>query len=285
MARPTTTLADRARGALLGLAAGWHRGRTEPVTGEIALAWLLAEELLETPVDLHRLAARWTAWWRRDGRGLSSGTVEALEHLARQDMPPPPERIPAEAGPLVRCLPVALATATTPRNLVSGTYHTVILTHPEARTAWSAVAVNVAVAQFLLGRRDFIADVIEVLAVNDAPTDLLAVARRIPLVTRDELFPARATHGPAVAAAELALWAAYHEPLLPRGLAWAASVGRESNGDGDEREGVVAALVGAVLGARDGERAVPADWLRPVADQERIRTLAKRLVAERRGLE
>jgi ADP-ribosylglycohydrolase len=277
MPRPTTTLADRARGALVGLAAGWGRAAGAPAPGEVALALLLAEELLEPRVDLRRLAGRWTAWGRRDGRGLSPRTLDALEFLAHHDAPPPPDSVRAEAGPLVRCLPVALAAATTPRNLVSGTYHTACLTHPEARTAWSAVAINVAVAQFLRGRRDFLADVIEVLAANDAPVELLAVVRRLPLVGRDDLFPARATHGAAVASAELALWAAYHEPVFERGLRWAESSGGPA--------GATPALVGALLGARDGEQAVPGGWRPPAPDLDRLRALAKRLVAERRPLQ
>ena len=53
-------------------------------------------------------------------------------------------------------VPVALAAFDAPRALVSATYHIAALTHPDPVVAWSAVAVNVAIARFLQGKRDFV---------------------------------------------------------------------------------------------------------------------------------
>lgn len=273
MARPHTTPADRSRGALLGLAAGWRqaRGPRRAGDGDAALALLLAEELLEPQVDLRRLAERWIAWGRRDGGGLSVRTTDALEHLARYDAPAPADGVQPEAGPIVRCLPIGIAAAGAPRSLTSGTYHTVCLTHPDPITAWCAVAVNVALAQFVQGRRDFVPDVVEVLTANDAPADLLAVIRRLPFVGREDLFPERAAHGPAVTCVELALWAAHHEPVVTRGIEWV----RAAAGDPAANLAVAASL----LGAREGEQAVPPAWTADL-DRERIRGLGRRLVRE-----
>ena len=264
MARPIP-LADRARGALLGLARG-HTGRSQPESlgGESALAALLAEELLEPEVDLRRLAEGWITWWRRDGRGIGARTAEALEHLARHDAPMPAGPGTDDPAPLVRVLPVAIATVTQPRNLVSGTWHTVMLTHPDATTAWTAVALNVALAQLLQGRRDFLPDVIEALQVNDAAGEVLSAARRIPFVQPDELDGGGRA---AVAAAELALWNAHHETRVERAFAGPAA------GPGD-----AAALVAALLGAREGEQGLPEGQ---VPESERLRTLAKRLTQPR----
>ncbi len=263
MARPIP-IADRARGALLGLARAAAGDPAEPLRGEAALAALLAEELLEVEVDLRRLAERWIAWWRRDGRGLGPRTADALEHLARLDAPAPPGPGTADDGPLVRCLPIALATATQPRNLVSGTWHTIMLTHPDATTAWSGVALNVGLATLLRGHRDFLPDVVEALQVNDAAGEVLSAARRIPFIERDELDGGG--HA-AIAALETALWAAHHESRVERGFAWLVGAG-----------GNRAAAGGALLGAREGEQGVPAGGI-PEAD--RLRGLAKRLVAPR----
>src|SRR5690606_1907491 len=93
---PAPDLASRARGALLGFAAGNVLGvPTEflhtpdliqarfpggvrdvvredtpdsPYDDDLALTLILAEELLEPAVDLHRLALRWADWAERDGR-------------------------------------------------------------------------------------------------------------------------------------------------------------------------------------------------------------------------
>jgi ADP-ribosyl-[dinitrogen reductase] hydrolase len=164
---------------------------------------------------------------------------------------------------------VALATFDNPRNLVAGTFHTAWLTHPEPRCAWSAVAVNVAAASFLRGRRDFVPEVIEALRNNDAPAELLAAVRRVPLERREELPVAGAEPGSAGHCMEIALWFAHHEPDLERGLVWLANAG----GDTDTN----AAVAGGLMGARDGEAAIPGRWIDALPDPERLRRLAERL--------
>ena len=261
MARPIP-VADRARGALIGLARGYVQGKPAgELVGEAALALLLAEELLEPEVDLRRIAERWIAWARRDGRGLGAGTTDALEHLARYDAPRPAGPGAAESGPLVRAVPIGIAAATQPRNLVSGTWHTIMLTHSNPATAWSGVAVNVALSQLLQGRRDFLPDVIEALLANDGAPAVLSAARRIPFVQRDELDGGG--HA-AVACAEMALWTAHHEARVER--AFAALPAATSD---------VAAVTAALLGARVGEGALPPG---NAPESERIRLLAKKLV-------
>ena len=272
MARSALTVVDRARGAMLALAGAeaLARDRTGWGSGEAALAGLLAEELAEPQVDLHRLAHRWLEWWRRDGEGLGPATADALAFLAAHDAPPPHATAGPDPAPLARCLPLGLALAHAPRNLVSGTYHTVMLTHPDPVVAWSAVAVNVAAARFARGRRDFVADVVEVLSANDAPPDLIATARRIPLMRREDLRWPVMDRPDAVAAAELALWHGDHEPVLER------AVDRIVTG---KLAPVAAPLVAGLLGVRDGDAAVPAAWIARLADADRRRQVAKRLVS------
>jgi ADP-ribosylglycohydrolase len=69
---------------------------------------------------------------------------------------------------------------------------------------------------------------------------------------------------------EISLWCAQHEPNLERGLVWLASAG----GDTDTN----AAVAGGLMGARDGEEAIPARWLGAIAERERLVSLAERLV-------
>ncbi|MGH7533064.1 MAG: ADP-ribosylglycohydrolase family protein, partial [Gemmatimonadales bacterium] len=232
MPRPEPDLADRARGALLGLALG--RDATAP------LALLAAEELLSPEIDLRRLAERWIGAIRTDGHGLDAWTRTALEHIARHDSPPSAMPPPVRAAGLGRAVPVALATFRSPRNLVSGTWHVAALTHPDPRCGWGAVAVNVAVARFLSGQRDFIPDVIEALRNNDAPATLLAAVRRVPLERLDEIGLNGEGDAPVVQSVERSLWCAYHSPDLE------AAIG-PSGVDPD-----AVPLIGALLGARDG---------------------------------
>lgn len=290
-------LAARARGALLGFAAGNALGvpteflhtpdliqtrfpggvrdvvrqdtPASPHDDDLALTLILAEELLEPAMDLRRLAFRWADWAETDGRGIGNWTRRALQHIRVHDAPPSSTGGQAGNGTISRCLPIALRTFGQPANLVSGTFHTAMLTHPDERCGWGAVAVNVAAACFLHGRRDFIGDVLEVLRENSAPEELLLAVRRVPLERRDELPVTGPSAGYVVHGVEIALWFAYHEPDFERGVMWLANAG----GDTDTN----AAVAGGLMGARDGLEAVPARWIAALPDAERINSLALRL--------
>lgn len=241
-----------------------------PYDDDVALAVILAEELVQPEVDLRRLAHRWVEWGRTDGRGIGTWTRTALAHIATHDSPPAASAGRATNGAVSRCLPVALRAHASPRNLVSGTWHTAALTHPDPRCAWSAVAVNVAAASFLRGRRDFVADVVEALLANDADVSVLAAVRKVPLLRRDELTVTGPSAADAVTCMTAALWFAYHEPVLERGLVWLANAG----GDTDTN----AAVAGGLMGARDGLRAVPPRWLAQIPGTAELEQLALRLV-------
>jgi ADP-ribosyl-[dinitrogen reductase] hydrolase len=300
MASAPPALAARARGALLGLAAGnalgvpaerlarpeairaaFPGGLTDivradtpasPFDDDTAMAVLLAEELLEGQVDLERLARRWIEWMDGDGRGVGIWTRTALNHIRTHGSPPSGTGGRATNGAIMRALPVALAARASPRNLVAGTWHTAALTHPDDRCTWGAVAVNVAAAELLAGRRDFLADVIEVLHVNAAPAELLAAVRRVPVERREDLPILGDGAGDALSCVEIALWSAWHEPNLEQGLIWLVNAG----GDADTN----AAVAGGLLGARDGEGAIPPRWLAALPEVGRLRSLATRLVGE-----
>jgi ADP-ribosylglycohydrolase len=263
----------RAAGALVGLAAGRRLARGPGSDGTLALTAILVEELAAGRRDLRELAHRWVAWDADCPGETDRETGLALAHLGRHDSPP--SQAPGEGSdPLVRTLPVALATFQAPRVLVSATYHIAALTHPAPIVAWAAVAVNVALARFLLGKRDFVPDVIEALRSNDVPDELLAAMRRVPLPERAVAGAAGAAPGRAPDDAEAALRLAYHEPMPARGLAAIARPGPASAG----RSG----LAGALLGARDGAAAIPRDWISP-DDRARLGALAERLVAGAAG--
>lgn len=292
------SLASRARGALLGHATGNALGvpteflhtpeRIEaefpdgmrdvvrqdrpgsPYDDDVALTVLLAEELIETHPDIQRLAHRWAEWAERDGRGIGNWTRQALGHLRRHDEPPHSTGGQAGNGTISRCLPVALRYFGSPAELIQSTYHTAMLTHPDERCGWGAVAVNVAAACFLSGRRDFVGDVLEALRENAVPEELLEAVRRVPLERKDDLPIVGPEAGYVVHGVEIALWFAHHEPVLERGLIWLAGAG----GDTDTN----AAVAGGLMGARDGEEAVPLRWVNALPEPFRLKELGLRLV-------
>lgn len=297
---PSLTTANRARGALLGFAAGnvlgvptefmytaeaIHRvypdgvrdvarqDRTNsPYAEDLALALILASGLDAPEPDFEGVAREWIAWRHRDGRGMGSWTRYALTVLEEQGAPLTTTGGQAGNGAVARCLPVAIAAWNAPRNLIGATLAQAALTHPDPRCLWSAVAVNVACARLLAGHRDFIPDVLEALRGNDAPAEVSAAVNRVPLLlTREELPVTGMEAGYTVHCMQIALWFAHHEPNLERGLVWLASAG----GDTDTN----AAVAGGLMGARDGVEAIPARWIDCIPDHQRIGDLAERLAA------
>jgi ADP-ribosylglycohydrolase len=262
-------LSSRAEGAVLGLAVGRWLAAGDGPDGELALALILAEELGAGRVDLRGVAERWVERYHSDNRGIGQETTGVLSHIARHGAPPR-QGAGRSADPLVRCVPVALAMFDSPRNLVSGTYHVAALTHPDPAVTWSAVALNVALARFLQGKRDFIADVLEVLRNNQVPDELLGAVRSVPLERRAELSAAELSPADAVGCVRAALWLAYHEPILERGLRWAAE-------DRADRR-ALAGAAGALLGARDGVESLPEPWTASLTGLDSLRHLAAALV-------
>jgi ADP-ribosylglycohydrolase len=262
------SLAFRAAGALVGLAAGRALALSGRSDGGLALTRILAEELAAGRRDLQALARRWVARHQSDAHDIDPETSAALAHMARHDAPPS-QAAGQGSDPLVRVLPVALAAYDAPRTLVSASYHIAALTHPDPVVAWAAVAVNVALARFLQGKRDFVPDVVEVLRNNAVPEQLLAAVRRVPLPASDVSAEEESRPGLALADAEAALRLAYHEPVLERGLRAVAAPGAVAAGR--------AGLVGALLGARDGVQAIPDGWTAR-NDRNILEALAVRLV-------
>ena len=212
---------------------------------------ILTEELAAGRRDLQQLARRWVARHQANPHDIDPETSAALAHIARHDAPPS-QAAGQGSDPLVRTLPVALAAYGAPPTLVSASYHIAALTHPDPVVAWAAVAVNVALARFLQGKRDFVPDVIEALRNNAVPQELLAAMRRVPLPAREVLREEASLPGAALGDAEAALRLAHHEPVLERGLRGIAARGPVAAGR--------AGLAGALLGARDGVRAIPEGW-------------------------
>ncbi|HET8632775.1 MAG TPA: ADP-ribosylglycohydrolase family protein [Gemmatimonadales bacterium] len=301
MVKPPITLASRARGALLGHACGNALGLPaeflgtperirqqfpaglrdivrqdtpdSPFDDDVAMAVLLGEWVADGAHDARDLLERWLRWARADGRGIGIWTRRALDIFDQRQQPPSRRDSQGQAGngAVMRALPLALATLHSPRNLISATLHTAELTHPEPEASWPAVAVNVASHCLLKGRRDFIPDVIAALEAQvDVPFEVLDAVRRVPFGRREALPITGPASGHAVNTMEIALWFAHHEPSLERGLTWLATAG----GDTDTN----AAVAGGLMGARDGEDAIPERWLDSIAQRDRLIGLAERLI-------
>ncbi|HEY4321672.1 MAG TPA: ADP-ribosylglycohydrolase family protein [Gemmatimonadales bacterium] len=240
-------------------------GRRLPAT---ALGDALLLELTSGGVDLHRLAGRWVEWLQRDGWNVDPVLQQALGHLAEFDAPAD-ALTGGNAAALAAALPAALASAS-PRTMVSGTFHVARMLDPDPMTGLCAVALVLAAATILEGRRDLIPDVVAALRANDAPATLLDAVRFIPRDPRDvPAVPVGPSPDPATVTVWL-LWQLHHRARGSTALRELALHGAISP--------TVGSLAGALFAARDGMTDWPASWLAGSGDDVTLRqALARRL--------
>ena len=259
---PATIRAQLADGEAMPLAPPAGRRRAA-----IALADELLVELTGGGVDLHRLARRWVNWADQDGFEADAALVAALDHLREFDAPATSLALGSVAA-LTAALPAALAGGS-PRGMVSGAYHVARMLDPAETTALATVAVVVAAAAFLEGRRDFIADVVAALRANDAPDLVLDAMRTIPRDPRTAPPVPDGENPDPLATVTWLLWTGYHRPRgvdVLREMALAGGIAPTAG-----------ALAGGLFGARDGVERWPDAWLNGAGED-----VARRLSVARR---
>jgi ADP-ribosyl-[dinitrogen reductase] hydrolase len=295
----------RARGALLGLVIGNQLGvPTEHLTAEAiraafpngvrdlqpppagspydddaAMSLLLAQSLTERgEFDATDVAERWVEWLRTDGRGVGVTTEAALRLIELGAEPFEAGRVArtggavAGNGAVMRCIPVALRYHDNLEKLIRASTQQAAITHADERCTWGAAAVNLAARELLHGNTHFVEEVLHRLD-GVAPRALLESIRRVPWEEeRDLPLAVPGQFGYVVHCVEIAFWCALHRPSFEAALVFLV----EAGGDTDTN----AAVAGALLGARDGETAIPPRWLDQLGSARTVSDLAERLVRE-----
>ncbi len=304
-------IVTRARGAMLGLAAGnqlavpteryatpqairvafpngvWDLApppERSPYDDDTALTILLAESLVDRgDFDAVDVARRWVDWMKHDGRGLGSITAQALRLIDRGVEPFEAGRLVRENDPLVsagngavmRCLPVAIRYHHNVDRLVRVSTQQAAITHSDERCLWGAVAVNLGIRELLHGNTYFADEVLHRLD-GRAPRPLLAAIRRALREDQAELpITTEGQTGYVVHCVEIAFWFATHGRTLEDALVYLAQAGGDT--------GTNAAVTGAMIGARDGEVAVPQAWMTQLVEPRRLTRLVELLLEGERG--
>jgi ADP-ribosyl-[dinitrogen reductase] hydrolase len=304
-------LADRYRGAMLGLAAGNALGL--PVEGfprllihrrhpagvrdvaaeererrwddDLAQAVVLAEAILERDrFEMEDLATRLIAWRRENGRGIGHHTRRVLDAMASGTPAEDAARIvwletgqnAAGNGAVMRCAPAALRWRSEPDRLIAETHQSALVTHHDARCGWSAVAVNAAIAGSLDGRALDLEDLAGSLDEAGAPLTVVHAIRAVAGSHLDALaLDHDNTMGYTLKAMQAALWA------LEQPGDFEAVVTAVVNAGGDTDTN--AAVAGAALGAKHGAAAIPARWLANIRATDVLTGLADRLYEKSAG--
>ena len=311
-------IADRARGALLGLAVGnllglpvegdrydwmvseFPNGVTEidpreagrPMDDDLAQAVDLGDALLAGGDYARDFANRLVVWERENGRGIGITTSDVIRELSTGQPIPEPARIVYERrnriapnGGLMRCAPVAIARRDSPELLVADSALTCAVTHYADTCQWSCVLVNAVIVCLINGVSPDLPGLVAAARLDGCP-DLAAQASAdgIPADTLDSLSRG---HQPPPDVG----WLMRDHRLIGHTLLalqfglWAAATPL------DLEDAVVAAVAaggdtdtnaavaGAVLGARYGTSSIPERWLACIPQRERIERLAEDLLA------
>ena len=310
-------LSDRARGVMLGLAAGnllglpmegcWY-GDIEweypdgvldidpyeahmPMDDDLAQAVDLGEALLEDGDYVEDFSRRLVSWRRENGRGIGITTSRVIGVLEAGHRPPKAARIVYEESPIapnggvMRCAPVALARFRQPELLVGDSAATCVVTHYAPTSQWSCIIINAAIALLLRGTEPDLSALMAAASADGCP-DLLDAALRDGIPS--EVLASIVGGGPVI---EDASWLRRDQNLIGHTLIamqaglWAAvtPLGFESalrqvvEAGGDTDTN--GAVAGAVLGARYGASAIPERWLDVIPQRGRVEGLADGLVA------
>jgi len=305
------SLSDRARGSLLGLAAGDALGASvefkapgtfEPVTDmraggalgleagewtdDTSMALCLAESLLTCgKFDARDQMERYLRWYRQGHLGSNGHCVDigatvrdALERYERTGEPIAGSTDPKSAGngSLMRLAPVVIWFARSSGEAIARAAESSRTTHG-APTAVDACRYF---AGLLLGALDGIPkDVLlsdawspEPGIFEEHPLDP-AVAAVAAGSFRERMPPQIRGTGFVVESLEAALWAFHRTESFPDGALACVNLGHDAD--------TTAAIYGQLAGAYYGSAAIPAEWRMRLAKRAIIEEMAARLVAER----
>ena len=310
-------LSDRARGVMLGLAAGnllglpiegWRHGDIEreypggvldidpreahrPMDDDLAQTVELGEALLEGGEYVDELGRRLVTWAWENGRGIGMTTSRVISVLEDGHRPPNAARMVYEENPIapnggvMRCAPVALARFRQPELLVSDSAATCAVTHYAPTCQWSCIIINAVIALLLKGTKPDLC-ALKAAASSDGCPDILGAALRDGIPSG-----VLASIAGEVPVAEDASWLHGDQKLIGHTLValqaglWSAvtPLGFEAalrqvvEAGGDTDTN--GAVAGAVLGARYGAPAIPRRWLDVIPQRGRIEGLADGLLA------
>ena len=250
------------------LGGGWLNVEPGEYTDDTQLARMIAESIVVTGrLDPPDIAARFIAWLRTGPKDVGNITRTAIRYH-EQGVPWPEvgprvvrELVDGSAGngSLMRCAPVALFHAERPDALLRDSTTLSAITHANPLSIWSSVAVNLAIVEFLHGRRDGVIERIAPLIDEPAVREVLLAAPTMPR-------RAVRSGGFVLETLGAAFWALGQGESFEEVLVAAINLGDDAD--------TVGAVAGALAGARDGIGAIPERWTRQLRGADQFAELA-----------
>ncbi len=296
--------AEKARGALLGLACGdalgrpvefrsevWIRhefGRLNEmvgngthfkppgtVTDDTELALRIGHSLVDREgFDGEDVAERFLQWYRSGPFDIGRMTADSLRRI--EDGTPwdeAGEAVHEERregqnagnGSVMRCVPHAVAFSEDRDRLVTVSRTSSRITHADPRCSYGCAVLNLTIAGLIHGENDPLRTALDRVR-PEAPTELVEALERVAEGERIETLE---NSGYVVHTLQTALHDAFRADDAEAAIVTAVNRG----GDTD----TIGAVAGAVAGARFGAQGLPERWLETIDEQEELASLAAEL--------
>lgn len=282
---------------------GVHReivggGRNERKLGDwgpdTLLAYTVAESLAEkSEVNLKDIATRMVELGQNDSiqrEGLGGTTLYVLDNLKPKgkDLFSAAKKahqqngITAGNGSILRVTPVGMLRRVQFKELISDTVDVCRLTHYDQRSVDACIAFNFGISYLTSGKDPskllfktwrFLADTRETPVYRaeygedalPAEADMVNALKAVNSITYEDLE----STGEAISTIQAAYWLTLNAIDFEEGLVRGVNLGGDAS--------TLGAVVGALLGARFGEQAIPERWLECLQDIETIEKIADRL--------
>ena len=311
---PTQT--DRANGVLLGLACGDALGRpvefkpphriaeehgrvTEmlangtyrqpagTITDDTELALRIARSLdKEGKFEPPAVVDGFVEWYDSDPfdiGGLTAATLRRLagggdwDKIGLEEWKHLPEGQNAGNGSVMRCAPYGVAFHSNMDDLVTASRVSSAITHADPRCQWSCVVLNAAIAGLLNDDDDPLGTALDV--AEDAPGEVREAVTSIQNVLSEDIDPDTVdlkNSGYVVTTLQAGLYHGLTAETAEEAIIDAVMMG----GDTD----TIAAVAGAVAGARFGGEALSGRWLNDITETDELTELSHSLVSDTFGV-
>jgi ADP-ribosyl-[dinitrogen reductase] hydrolase len=250
---------------------GWQLGEW---TDDTAMAVCIAESILSQgcfdPADV---AARFLRWFQSGPRDVGNTISAAMRALAGGERWDRAGRSAHEAmggksagnGAIMRCAPIALLDYRLPDRLMTDSLNSALITHWDGRARYGAAALNLAIAALLQGAEPAAALRGAADGVRAACPEVAALFDTAGAGERADLHPSGFSNDTL----RLALWCFVRTDSFEEALVTAVNLGGDADTGG--------AVCGALAGAHYGLSGIPARWLAPLHQRERLLRLATQL--------
>jgi ADP-ribosyl-[dinitrogen reductase] hydrolase len=257
------------------LADGTHGQPAGTITDDTEMALCIARSVAENGgFDPEDVADRFVEWRASGPFDIGIMTSNALRRIAdgerwdeagHSEWEASPEGSNAGNGSLMRCGPYAVAYRNDREKLVRVSRESSAITHADPRCRWGCALFNYALAECLDGSDAPLEAALDALG-EDLPGEIREAAESVRAARRDGTNLDLGNSGYVVTTLQAGLYHGFTGDSAEEAIVDAVMMG----GDTD----TIAAVTGAVAGARFGAEALPERWLREIPERDELDALA-----------